>query len=92
MDQPAWENVSAKGIKSGFYCKESGAICPDPYAHFWENAIYYGDGFQSVEIEIPCTALYMTPQDRWTDKWVLNIDRAHLPYKCRLGLFEEGLC
>ena len=75
--------ISAKGSKSSVYWEEAGVIRPDPYAPYWDTAIYYGEDFWSAEIEIPFTALYMTPQDRWTNKWLVNIGRTHLPYKGR---------
>ena len=75
--------VSAKGSKEGRYWEENGVIRPDPYAPFWNTAIYYGEDFWSVEIELPFTAFYMTPQDRWTDKWLVNIGRTHMPYAGR---------
>ena len=70
--------ASSKGSKSAIYYEESGVIRPDPYAPYWDTAIYYGENFWSVEIEIPFTALYMTPQDRWTNKWLVNIGRTHM--------------
>ena len=75
--------ISAKGSKEGRYWEEAGVIRPDPYAPFWNTAVYYGDDFWSVEVEIPFTALYMTPQDRWTNKWLVNIGRTHMPHKGR---------
>ena len=75
--------ISAKGSKEGRYWEEAGVIRPDPYAPFWDCAVYYGEDYWSMEIEIPFTALYMTPQARWTDKWLVNVARTHMPYKGR---------
>lgn len=76
--------ISAKGSKSSVYWEEAGVIRPDPYAPYWDTAIYYGDNFWSAEIEIPFTALYMTPQDRWTNKWLVNIGRTHMSSSGRI--------
>jgi len=57
------------------YYSEGGNIKPDPYKPVWDNAVYFGEDYWSVEIEIPLTALYWTPHIRWSDKWLVNICR-----------------
>ena len=37
--------------------------------------MYKGEDFWSVEIEIPLTAFYMTPNDVWSDTWLVNVAR-----------------
>ena len=70
--------ISARGGTEGRYWEEAGVIRPDPYAPFWNTAVYYGDDYWSLEIELPFTAFYMTPQDRWTEKWLVNVARTHM--------------
>jgi len=70
--------ISSKGSKEGRYWEEAGVIRPDPYAPAWDIAVFYGEDHWSVEIELPFTALYMTPQDRWNNKWLVNIGRTHM--------------
>lgn len=64
---------------SKFY-SESGVIQPDPYAPEWRSAVYVGDDFWSVEVEIPFTAFYMTPADSWNTNWRVNICRDRVDY------------
>ena len=60
-----------------FYYAENGDIQPDPYAPDWKSAVYKGEDFWSVEMEIPLTAFYMTGNDNMSDTWLLN------PARCR---------
>lgn len=69
--------ISSKGAKISIYYEEAGVIKPDPYAPEWKYATYIGDDYWSAEIEMPFTAFYMTSQDRWSDKWLVNIARTH---------------
>ncbi len=69
--------ISTKGAKISFYYEEAGVIKPDPYAPEWNYATYLGDNYWTAEIEFPFTAFYMTTQDRWSDKWLVNIARTH---------------
>ena len=60
---------------TNFY-SEGGNICPDRYAPQWNSAIYKGEDFWSVEMEIPLTAFYMTPNAVWGDTWLFNVCRS----------------
>ena len=76
--------ISSKGSKEGRYWEEHGVIRPDPYDPFWKTAIYYGEDYWSAEVELPFTAFYPTPQDRWTNKWLVNIGRTHMRREGRM--------
>lgn len=67
--------VSPKGAKISIYYEEAGVIKPDPFAPEWSYATYIGDNYWSAEIEMPFTAFYMTSQDRWNERWLVNIAR-----------------
>ncbi len=69
--------ISPKNIKITSYYEEGGNIRPDPYAPEWNYATYVGEDYWSAEVEIPFTALYMTTQDRWNTKWLVNVARRH---------------
>ena len=69
--------ISPKGAKISIYYEEAGVIKPDRYAPEWNYATYYGDNYWSAEIELPFTAFYMTTQDRWSNKWLVNVARTH---------------
>ena len=58
-----------------FYYEESGVTRPDPYAPTIKTATYTGEDYWSAEVEIPFTALYMTPNSIWQDTWMMNITR-----------------
>ena len=72
--------VSFDERELAFYYGEGGHIQPDPYAPEWKNAIYVGEDYWSVEVEIPLTAFYMTPHNRWNDTWLVNIARDRKNY------------
>jgi len=57
------------------YYSEGGNIRPDPYKPDWNRAVYIGEDYWSVEVEIPLTAFYWTTQDRWNTKWLFNVAR-----------------
>ena len=63
--------------QKAFYFAEGGKIQPDPYASDWKSAVYKGEDFWSVEMEIPLTALYMTGNDNMSDTWLIH------PCRCR---------
>lgn len=67
--------VTMDGRKVSLYYEESGNIKPDPYAPEWDAAVYIGEDYWSVEVELPLRAFYMTPGTRWNDKWLVNITR-----------------
>lgn len=45
------------------------------YFPTWNGAVYAGEDYWSVEIELPLTAFYMTDNENWSDKWLVNILR-----------------
>jgi len=59
------------------YYAEGGQIRPDPYAPEWRSATYAGEDHWSAVIEVPLTALYMTPNDSMSATWLVN------PIRCR---------
>ena len=59
--------ISSKGDTLSNYYEEEGNIKPDRYAPVWKTAVYFGENYWSVEVEMPLTAFYMTPQIRWND-------------------------
>ena len=67
--------VSSAGATSCQFYSEGGVIRPDPYAPEWKSAVYKGEDFWSVEIEIPLVAFYMTPNELWSDNWLVNVCR-----------------
>ncbi len=58
------------------YYSEGGNIRPDPYKPAWTYAVYVGDDFWSVEMEIPLSAFYWTGHARWSDTWMMNVTRS----------------
>ena len=72
--------VTVGGQTANLFYSESGTIQPDPYAPEWRSAVYTGDDFWSVEIEIPLTAFYMTPATAWSDSWRFNVCRDRVDY------------
>ena len=73
--------VGFAGQKVALYYAEDGNIRPDPYAPIWNYAVYTGEDYWSTEVEIPLTAFYMTPNSRWSDKWLVNIARTRSPIR-----------
>jgi len=65
--------VSSAGATASLFHSEGGVIQPDPYAPEWKSAVYKGEDFWSVEIEIPLVAFYMTPNEQWCDNWLVNV-------------------
>lgn len=70
--------VSINGSCEARYWEEFGKIKPDPYAPVWNTAVYKDENYWSVEMELPFTAFYMTPQMRWSDKWLVNVARTRI--------------
>ncbi|MBE7001134.1 MAG: hypothetical protein E7421_00305 [Ruminococcaceae bacterium] len=58
------------------YYSEGGNIQPDPYAPVWNSAVYVGEDFWSMEMEIPLTSLYMTGNASMSDTWLVGVIRA----------------
>ena len=67
--------VGFEGQTSTNFYSEGGNIRPDPYGPQWKTAVYKGEDFWSVEMELPLTAFYMTPNDLWSDTWLVNVCR-----------------
>ena len=67
--------VTFSGQMISKYYIERGNAQPDPYAPDWKSAVYVGDDYWSVEIELPLTAFYMTSNDRWSKDWRANVIR-----------------
>ena len=74
------------------YYAESGNIRPDPYAPDWKSAVYKGEDFWSVEMEIPMTAFYMTGNDSLSDTWLINPSRCRTNPKGSHGYFITSPC
>ncbi len=68
--------VNMTGSTYTQYYSEGGFISPDPYKPDWAYAVYTGDDYWSVEIELPLTAFYWTGTARWSDTWMLNVTRS----------------
>ncbi len=60
------------------YYSEGGNIRPDRYNPDWSQAVYIGDNYWSIEVEIPLTAFYWTYQEKWNSKWLMNIGRVRV--------------
>ncbi len=67
--------VGWDGQRMACFASEGGNIEPDPYAPVWRAETYTGEDYWSAEVEIPLTSFYMTPNDRWSDTWLINICR-----------------
>lgn len=63
------------GVKLENFYSECGQIQPDPYAPEWRFETYTGEDYWSMEAEFPLTAFYMTPDDQWSDTWLVNLGR-----------------
>lgn len=72
--------VSVTGQSFCIFHSEGGNIRPDPYEPLWNCATYAGEDYWSVEIEIPLTAFYMTPNSKWSSRWLLNLSRTRTDY------------
>ncbi len=70
--------VPYAGKTANLFYSEGGNINPDPYAPVWYSAVYSGDEYWSIEIELPLTAFYMTTHTRWSDTWLINLTRTRL--------------
>ena len=45
------------------------------YQPHWNQAVYMGVDHWSAEVEIPYSAFYHTPNELWSDKWLVNVIR-----------------
>ena len=67
--------ITYAGAMKAFYYTENGNVKPEPYAPVWNRAVYSGEDYWSIEVEIPLTAFYWTPNEKWSDKWLMNMAR-----------------
>ena len=67
--------ITYAGAMKAFYYTENGNVKPEPYAPVWNRAVYSGEDYWSIEVEIPLTAFYWTPNEKWSDKWLMNVAR-----------------
>ena len=67
--------ISVGNQRASMFYSEAGQIQPDPYAPDWKTAVYHGEDFWSVEVELPLIAFYMTDNDAWRSKWRVNFCR-----------------
>ena len=72
--------VTMGGQSASNYHSEGGNIHPDPYAPRWNYATFVGEDYWSAEIELPLTAFYMTTNDCWSSKWMVNVCRSRADY------------
>ena len=70
--------VTYSGRSKAFYYSENCTIKPDPYAPDWKYVIYSSEDYWSVEIEIPLSSFYMTPNEKWNDTWLVNVARTRV--------------
>ncbi len=66
--------VTIDGLKQVIYFVEGGnnkAV----YTPNWNHAVYMGEDYWSIEIEFPLYALYYSPNEKWTDQWLVNVIR-----------------
>ncbi len=73
--------ITYAGAMKAFYYTENGNVKPEPYAPVWDRAVYSGDDYWSIEVEIPLTAFYWTPNEKWGDTWLMNIARTRTASK-----------
>lgn len=73
--------IGINEVNHAFYYGEGGNIQPDPYSPEWNSAVYLGEDYWSLEFEVPLTAFYMTPNARWSDKWLFNVGRTRCLYR-----------
>lgn len=67
--------ITFEGQMAQHFYSEGGNIKPDPYHPVWNSAVFKGDDFWSMEVEIPLTAFYMTSADAWNTTWLMNVSR-----------------
>lgn len=67
--------VTFENQTASLFYSEGGNIQPDPFKPVWNTAVYKGEDFWSVEVELPLTAFYMTPADVWSSTWLVNVTR-----------------
>ena len=70
--------VSSVDATASLFHSEGGVIRPDPYAPDWKSAVYKSEDFWSIEIEIPLSSFYMTPNELWSDNWLVNVCRSRI--------------
>ena len=67
--------VTINGETMTQYYSEGGNIRPDYYRPDWNYAVHVDKDHWAIEVEIPLTAFYWTYQEKWSDKWLMNIAR-----------------
>ena len=67
--------VTINGETMTQYYSEGGNIRPDAYRPDWNHAVHVDKDHWAIEVEIPLTAFYWTNQEKWSDKWLVNIAR-----------------
>ena len=72
--------ITFEGQTAQMFYSEGGNIRPDPYAPEWKHAIYRGEDYWSIEVELPLTAFYMTADNVWRDTWLTNVSRTRTYY------------
>jgi len=73
--------ITIANQRASMYYSEGGQIQPDPYAPDWKSAVYHGEDFWSMEVELPLVAFYMTTNDAWSTKWRINVCRDRVEQK-----------
>jgi len=66
--------LTVDGLKQVIYFVESGSNKEFFYPQ-WNHAVYFGEDYWSVEIEIPLTAFNYTPNSTFSDQWIVNVLR-----------------
>jgi len=74
------------------YYSEGGQIQPDPYAPQWNSAVFVGEDYWSMVIELPLTAFYMTANDNMSDKWLMGVIRCRTYDRNELRGIESSCC
>jgi len=66
--------LTIDGLTKTTYFVESGNN-KEAYYPQWNHAVFVGEDFWSVEIAFPLTAFYHTPNEKWSDQWLVNVIR-----------------
>ena len=66
--------LTIDGMQQIIYFVESGNNNVK-YQSDWKHAVFYGEDYWSVEIELPYCVFYHTPNELWSDKWLVNVIR-----------------
>ena len=66
--------VTIDGLTQVIYYVEGGSN-KVVYTPDWNHAVYMGEDFWSIEIEFPLSAFYHSPNEKWSDEWLVNVIR-----------------